>query len=143
MRRRLVLVALFVIAALIATASPALAVKVKIPDAGRSHHHPRGKDFSWLAIRFEGSPGAKVEITVTGGAVDGERTYKGTIPDSGKMTAVWKITQATEYEAKVTATKGNQTDKDDSRYTVPYPKPRWGNFHFPRKADLHNGWPTE
>ena len=143
MRRRLALVALLSIAALLVTASPALAVKVKIPLDGRSHHHPRGKSYSFLAVRFEGSPGAQVEVTVTGGAVEGERTYKGRIPDSGKMTAVWKITQATEYEVTVTATKGGQKDKDDTRYTVPYPRPRWGNFHFPKSADLHNGWPTD
>ena len=140
--RRVLVVALISIVALIGTATPAYAVKVNIPVDGRSHYHPRGKTYSFLAVRFEGSPGAHVEVTVSGGNVLGERTYTGKIPDSGKMTAVWKINQATEYQINVAVTKGAQTDSDNTRYTGPYPRPRWGNFHFPKRADLHNGWPT-
>ena len=142
MRRRLVFVALLSVAALFVTAAPAHAVKVNIPDDGRSHHHPRGKNFSYLAVRFEGSPGATVEIEATGGTILSEGILRGRIPDSGKMVAVWKIASATEYRVTVAVKKGAQEDEDNSRYTVPYPRPRWGNFRFPKKAGLHNGWPT-
>ena len=148
MRRRAVIVVLFLVAALVLPQAPAKAVAVGVE--GMSHLHPEDANYSWVAVRVLASKRARVEVHLAGPRVVSENPVSCRAPGNsapenkqGKVLAVFKIKEAGKYTAHATATKAGKSDTAQASHDVPAPPdPKWGPFRFPADAGCHKGWPT-
>ncbi len=148
-RRRVAIVGLATVAALVVPAAPAHAVFTEIK--GLSHFHPTEAEHSWVGVRVRATKRARVEVHLAGPAVVSENPVSCRAPGAsaprrkrGKVLAVFKIAQPGEYTAHVMATKGGETANDQANYTVPDDSgAKEGPFDFRRTAGCYGGWPTD